>query len=109
MRVYSAEPTLPSGLLVSRCGPGGKTDDLEGSAYGARGIETHCGHTNPNLENHPEKGSPRGAVRGRVWGGGAGQIDTKRFLIPLPLPPLDKVEFCHFEKCQICPIFYFTL
>ena len=60
---------LPSGLEISRCGPGGKTDDLEGSAYGARGIETHCGHTNLNLENHPEKGSPRGAENYKVLNG----------------------------------------
>ena len=58
---------LLSGLLVSRCGPGGKTDDLEGSAYGARGIETHCGHIILDIENHSEKGSPRGAsLRGGI-------------------------------------------
>ena len=68
MRVYSAEPTrltsvwvtvysFPSGLLVSRCGPGGKTDDLVGSALGTRGIETPCGHTNRILKISTRKGA----------------------------------------------------
>ena len=65
VRAFAEILTNKLGLLPRRGGAKkiARTDDLEGSAYGARGIEIHCGHTNHNLENHPVKGSPRGALR----------------------------------------------